>query len=467
LPVQQDEVQNMQDDFGSDLEEGQAVGSALDRIRFAKQQAELNLSSSDDDDDDDEGFDLTEVPTMDANASPELEDMPLLRLPLPLLTAQVREVQPLKRQIQIAKERQQVPIAVQLAIASPRPSTPSLPIHLAAAKKPAVPSKKQRRDPMEDERINNLVATVLQHWQPEHNSKVEFCEEQDTKNAKTDPEFYQVAKWIVLFKGKPREERLDVANFSSSNIRKLALACGVKGGGNLTIFNARRKIAQSILSGSVYTDATIANPRTTAAERKINTNLRITNACFLPSKIQQFIELNDKKYRADYEKAHGSDPIKDFWISISELVNDGTNNPELGTVLESRQEDDVRLAEFVATGNLNLNDFVTGSYKSCQQTMNDIMKAREECMKQMRVSGHHSNDLWTYAINTKLTTLRKSSPPVPAIAVYYCHVLCMKNPGIDGKFSAFLSEALKSDCNTQPIHIRDSGSQTGLSHDVT
>jgi hypothetical protein len=199
---------------------------------------------------------------MDANASPELEDMSLLRLPLPLLTAQVREVQPLKRQIQIAKERQQVPIAVpvQLAIASPRPSTPSLPIHLAAAKKPAVPSKKQRQDPKEDEGINNLVATVLQHWQPEHNSKVEFCEEQDTKNAKTDPEFDQVAKWIVLIKGKPSEERLDVVNFSSSNIRKLALACGVKGGGNLTIFNARRKIAQSILSGSVYTDATTCTP---------------------------------------------------------------------------------------------------------------------------------------------------------------------------------------------------------------
>ena len=63
----------------------------------------------------------------------------------------------------------------------------------------------------------------------------------------------------------------------------------------------------------------------------------------------------------------------------------------------------------------------------------------------MRVSGQHSNDLWTYAINTKLTKLRTSSQPVPAAAVYYCHVLCEKQPGIDGKFSAFLDESLKSD----------------------
>jgi hypothetical protein len=63
----------------------------------------------------------------------------------------------------------------------------------------------------------------------------------------------------------------------------------------------------------------------------------------------------------------------------------------------------------------------------------------------MRTSGHHSNDLWTYAINPTFTKLRKSSVAVPAKAVYYCHVLCQKNPDIDGKFAAFLNERLKSD----------------------
>ena len=73
------------------------------------------------------------------------------------------------------------------------------------------------------------------------------------------------------------------------------------------------------------------------------------------------------------------------------------------------------------------------------------MKARENCLKAMRMSGHHSNDLWTYCGNQTFTKLRKSSPPVPAKAVYYCHVLCSKHPDVDGKFATFLSEKLKSD----------------------
>jgi hypothetical protein len=127
-----------------------------------------------------------------------------------------------------------------------------------------------------------MVDTALMHWTHAYNDHLEFCKEQDIKNLATDVEYYQVIKWMYLFKGKPNEERINVANFNSSNIQKIALACAVKGGGNLTIFNARRKIAQSVLSGVVYNDATIANPRTTATKRKVNTKMCITNAVFLP-----------------------------------------------------------------------------------------------------------------------------------------------------------------------------------------
>jgi hypothetical protein len=66
------------------------------------------------------------------------------------------------------------------------------------------------------------------------------------------------------------------------------------------------------------------------------------------------------------------------------------------------------------------------------------------------MSGHHSNDMWTYGINTTFTKLRKSSNPVPAKAVYYCHVLCEKHPDIDGKFASFLIEKMKSDSEVEP-----------------
>lgn len=406
-----DDDNNEQPDIG--------VSIARNRLKAAQRRAtstDESSSSSDDEEEKNTTATLSTMPTMPAFAQ--------LIAPVPYLPTQLTYLPP---QLPLAKRNDDTNKASENA----------------SSKTPA--KKKTKRDPKEDERINKLVETVLGQWKQSYNDKIEFVEEQDKKNITTDPEFYQVAKWIVLRKGKDNEEKLDVARFTSSQIRKFAIAAGVKGGGNLTIFNARRKVAQSILSGVVYTDASIANPRTTTTERKVNTLMRITNACFLPQMVERFTELNDTKYRADYEKAKGGNPIKDFWMSISELVNDPANNSELGIVLESRCEDDTRLHDFVEAGEFNLNDINVQTYLSCQQSMNDVMKAREECMKQMRLSGHHSNDLWTYAINTKLTKIRTSSQPVPAAAVYYCHVLCEKKPGIDGKFSAFLEECLKSD----------------------
>ena len=173
--------------------------------------------------------------------------------------------------------------------------------------------------------------------------------------------------------------------------------------------------------------------------------MRIINACFHSDMRDRFIDLNDAKKRSDYEKANGGNPVKDFWVQVSEITNDSSMNDVLGVVLEAQEGEDERLMEFVANGEFNLNDFTIQTYQSCQQNMSDCMKAREACLKQMRVSGHHSNDMWTLCTNTKFTKLRKNSAPIPAKAVYYCHVLCNKHPDIDGKFSPFLSEKLKSD----------------------
>jgi hypothetical protein len=173
--------------------------------------------------------------------------------------------------------------------------------------------------------------------------------------------------------------------------------------------------------------------------------MRVINACFHPSLRDRFIDLNDTKNRTDYEQAHGGNPVKDFWVQVSDLTNDSTQNDVLGVVLEAREGEDERLEVFVKEGASNLNDFTLQTYLSCQQNMNDCMKARENCLRQMRLSGHHSNDLWTYCTNAKLTKLQTSSAAAPAKAVYYCHVLCSKNPDIDGKFATFLSDKLKSD----------------------
>jgi hypothetical protein len=349
----------------------------------------------------------------------------------------------------------------------PRVPTPSS-NHPSRAASPAsstgdgLPKKKKaKQNVQEEEQLQADIEKVINSFRPEYRCKIVCEEERDLKNV-DDKELYNVARWLPINKPVPR--RFDLATFNSKQIRRLALSCGVKGGGNLTLFQCRKKIAMSITMGTVYNDNTIANPNTTAAERKVNTLMRITNACFHSDMKDKFIDLNDAKKRADYEKSHGGNPVKEFWVQVSDFTNDTTRNDELGVVLESREDEDDHLQQFVADGAFNLNDFTLQTHISCQQHMSDCMKARENCLKQMRLSGHHSNDLWTYCGNVKFTKLRTSSAPVPAKAIYYCHVLCCKHPDIDGKFATFLSDKLKSDSDVDLSGSADQPEESKSKH---
>jgi hypothetical protein len=345
-----------------------------------------------------------------------------------------------------------LPVQVQQQVAGSRAPSP------AAAPTKKKSGKKTPEEKAEEDKLQQDIDTAVNTFRVEFREYIQCEEERDVKNLE-DKEYYNVARWLKVNKPTPR--KLDLSLFNSKQIRKLAQQCGVKGGGTLSLFQARKKIALVINMGTVYDDDTIANPKTSASDRKINTLMRITNACFHSDLRDRFIDLNDTKKRADYEAAGGGNPVKDFWVQVSEVTNDSASNSVLGTVLEAGESGDSRLRGWVMDGDLNLNDFAIQTYLSCQQNMNDCMKARENCLRGLRTSGHHSNDMWTYAINPTWTKLRKSSVAVPAKAVYYCHVLCQKNPDIDGKFAAFLSEKLKSDSSI------DVTGEAGVSTDST
>jgi hypothetical protein len=312
---------------------------------------------------------------------------------------------------------------------------------------------KKKKDVAEEERLQKEIDTVCEHFRKEHFDKIQCEEERDLKNVKNS-EVVNVARWLCL--NKPQPHRLDLSTFNSKQIRKLALNCGVKGAGSLTLFAARKGIVMAITMGTVYDNNTISNPRTTRDERKVNTLMRLINACFHSEVNALFIDLNDAKKRKDYEKAHGGNPIKKFWTTVSEMTNDTERNKELGVVLESRLGEDEHLHDLVEEGSLNLNDFTAQTFLSAQQNMCDCMKARENCLGGMRVSGEHSNDLWTYVDNTNFTSWRVNMKPVPGPAVYYCHVLCTVHPEIDGKFAAFLDNKLKSDSDVGMTGSADS-----------
>ncbi|CAB9529781.1 unknown protein [Seminavis robusta] len=161
--------------------------------------------------------------------------------------------------------------------------------------------------------------------------------------------------------------------------------------------------------------------------------------------VATFITINDNKKRKEYKSAHGGNPVKDFWHSVSEMVNDPSNNTVIGVVLFSNEDEDARLHKFNQDGEFNLNEFNHPQmWESCQQLASDAMKARENCLGEMRKSGQGSADMWNYCTTTKFCKLRKSCT-VPAKAVYYCEVLCKAFPDIDGKFAAFMTSTQQSD----------------------
>jgi hypothetical protein len=134
--------------------------------------------------------------------------------------------------------------------------------------------------------LQAVIKKVINSFRAEYRGKIVCKEEHDLNNI-DDKELYNVARWLPINKPVPR--RSDLATFNSKQIRRLALSCGVKGGSNWTLFQCRKKIAMSITLGTVYNDNTIANPNTTAVGQKVNTFMRITNACFHSDMKDKFI----------------------------------------------------------------------------------------------------------------------------------------------------------------------------------
>ena len=90
----------------------------------------------------------------------------------------------------------------------------------------------------------------------------------------------------------------------------------------------------------MYGESKIANPFTTAQEKRLNTYLRLVNVCFSSTMVQRFIDLNDRKKREDYEKSGGGDPIKTFFVEASNILNDPQMNHLLEGIVSSQEGED-------------------------------------------------------------------------------------------------------------------------------
>jgi hypothetical protein len=203
-------------------------------------------------------------------------------------------------------------------------------------------------------------------------------------------------------------------------------------------------------SGVVYDNLDIANPVSNQREKKTNTFVRVFNCCVHSDNLNRFIKLNDIKSRNDYE-SEGGNPVKSFWINISDQVNDSENDEMLSVFLLSGEDKDNKINDWVSTNVLNVVTFNQTTHETCGQMVRDMLKATDN-IRAMKQSGHHSTEVWDYCRKTHL--LVPKGVEIPANVAYYITKVVMSIEGLSGSFSSYLENDLCSDSESMP---QDSG----------
>jgi hypothetical protein len=287
----------------------------------------------------------------------------------------------------------------------------------------------------------------------EQKSRIMFGDEENT-DKKGDVGPFRVAQYAITGSHETNNYRKwELDKLKSEQLRQFAMNVGCTRVGSLSKFLVRKEIALRVDLGTMYEQVNMPSVRTTSDEKKLNSLLRIINACFLPSTVDRLISLNDIKKRDDYEAAHGGNPIKDFWLEISNYVNDGEDR-QLSILLYSTLEEDPYISKWMADGTdtglqINLTDFNTQTHKTCKAHIGDLMKCRSKLLEAMKTSGSNTDDSMNYCNGTRLQP--RKGVDVPKEALYYLDKHCRQHPDIDRAFTDVLAKELRSDSSDPHI----------------
>jgi len=314
------------------------------------------------------------------------------------------------------------------------------------------PAKKNKKAMPKD------LPPELMAFKYEFRHRMVITEELNPLN-KENPGPCRVATTVTVGKeGQSNYQAFELAKLTSSQLRKLAISFGCKGGGGKTKFDCRRALASRVDMGTAYDSA--CNPASTANKKRINALMRLVNCCFLPCFRQRFLELNDRISRSKFETEGGSasNLIKEFWTEVSSAVNDTEAEEELATVLFSGEDEDACMHKMVTEGDIDLNVFNLGTWSTCRQNVSDMIKARSDIVVAMKESGHHCNDPVQCLRRTHLTV--RKGVVMEADPVCYLLKHAKEHPAINQACTQVLCHALRSESHG-PIDIDDSKKKGG------
>lgn len=213
---------------------------------------------------------------------------------------------------------------------------------------PAPPAKKKRKAKKSEKEATSKkksAATVrrvnplppqLEAFRCEHKKRLKFKEAEDPDPKNDAP--VRIADSITTGSmAKNNFVEWKLSELKLDQLRRLATNFGCKGQGSASKFNVLKAIALKNDVG-IHCDNIDGgpNPHTTPHDQKVNTLLRIVNACFLRENVDRLTSCNDKKKRSEFEATAERNPDTAFWNEVSELVNDAQMNDRLSVLCDCR-----------------------------------------------------------------------------------------------------------------------------------
>lgn len=150
-------------------------------------------------------------------------------------------------------------------------------------------------------------------------------------------------------------------------------------------------------------------------------------ACFLPRNVNNLIELNDIKKRADCKDAKVTNPLKDFWMNISNAVNDGEDE-QMAALLHNKETKDPHIVGF----EVNLANFNIQTHGTCETHITNPLKCQQKLLKKKTSSGNHTNNSWGCVCGEVPKPTKLIDKPKEAIHCLDKH--CSKHPDINKGF---------------------------------
>jgi hypothetical protein len=170
--------------------------------------------------------------------------------------------------------------------------------------------------------------------------------------------------------------------------------------------------------------------------------IRLTNVIFSNEFLDDFISLNDKKTRNDFE---AKKLPAAFWKEVTTTVNCCVEDDSCAVTTVIDKED----LHYDEINEINLCLYDNFNEVTLKKTVKLLFKIRKEIQNMMTTSGEHCNDHYEFC-DAAIKRV-SGSKNITKIGLYYFHLRCNQHKEVDGMFSLEMDNSIRGNTDTTSI----------------